>query len=128
MSQNKFTRKEIEGRNRRGDAAFVIDNVVYDVTRFLQEHPGGAEVLLDHAGGDASRGFHDVGHSEEARQLMAQYAVGEVVQHNRRRGGVASTDEASASDEGARTASLLATLGPPLALAAVAILLYLFLL
>jgi cytochrome b involved in lipid metabolism len=32
----------------------IIDNKVYDVTEFHQEHPGGSQVLLTHVGKDAS--------------------------------------------------------------------------
>ena len=30
----------------------AIHNDVYDVTKFLEEHPGGEEVLLEQSGGD----------------------------------------------------------------------------
>uniref|UniRef100_A0A8C4SZN8 Cytochrome b5 type B n=1 Tax=Erpetoichthys calabaricus TaxID=27687 RepID=A0A8C4SZN8_ERPCA len=32
----------------------IIHDKVYDVTHFLDEHPGGEEVLLEQAGGDAT--------------------------------------------------------------------------
>ena len=34
----------------------VIKGKAYDVTKFLDEHPGGEEVLLDMAGKDATQG------------------------------------------------------------------------
>ena len=34
---------------------------MYDVTSFLEEHPGGKEVLLALAGSDATNAFEDVG-------------------------------------------------------------------
>lgn len=32
----------------------VIDNFVYDVSRFSKKHPGGERVMLNHIGQDAS--------------------------------------------------------------------------
>lgn len=49
---------------------------VYDVTKFLEEHPGGDEVLLEQAGGDATGSFNDVGHSKDAQEMTADYLIG----------------------------------------------------
>ncbi|MBA0830692.1 hypothetical protein Goarm_015208, partial [Gossypium armourianum] len=51
---------------------------VYDVTKFLEDHPGGDEVLLSATGKDATDDFEDVGHSDTARDMMDQYYVGEI--------------------------------------------------
>ena len=51
---------------------------MYDVTKFLEQHPGGEEVLLDLAGRDATTDFNDVGHSEEAHKLMKDYLIGKL--------------------------------------------------
>ena len=37
---------------------------------------GGEEVMLDVAGQDATEAFEDVGHSDEAREILAGYQVG----------------------------------------------------
>lgn len=49
---------------------------VYDVTKYLDDHPGGAEVMLDVAGQDADEFFEDIGHSKEARQELKKYLIG----------------------------------------------------
>ncbi|GKU98636.1 hypothetical protein SLEP1_g11611 [Rubroshorea leprosula] len=51
---------------------------VYDVANFLEDHPGGDEVLLSATGKDATDDFEDVGHSTSARELMAKDQVGEI--------------------------------------------------
>ncbi|CAF0853149.1 unnamed protein product [Adineta steineri] len=56
----------------------VIDNHVYDITKFLDEHPGGEEVLKEQHGKDASNAFEDVGHSSDAREQMKAYELGEL--------------------------------------------------
>ncbi|XP_022186112.1 cytochrome b5 [Nilaparvata lugens] len=61
----------------------VIHNSVYDVTKFLNEHPGGEEVLLEQIGKDGTEAFEDVGHSTDAREMMAKYKIGELVEEDR---------------------------------------------
>lgn len=83
MTVRQFTREEVSKWNSRTKNVFIIDNVVYDVTEFLDEHPGGHEVLINVAGKDASEDFDDVGHSLDAKELMKKYVVGEVVEAER---------------------------------------------
>ncbi|NXW70440.1 CYB5B protein, partial [Hirundo rustica] len=70
--------EEVAKRNSSREAWLVIHGRVYDVTRFLEEHPGGEEVLLEQAGRDATESFEDVGHSSDAREMLKQYYIGEV--------------------------------------------------
>ncbi|GBP78861.1 Cytochrome b5 [Eumeta japonica] len=78
-----FTRAELKTRNKREDAVLIIHNGVYDVSKFLEEHPGGEEVLLEQAGKDATEPFEDVSHSSDARALMQKYKIGELVEEDR---------------------------------------------
>lgn len=50
---------------------------MYDVTKYLDDHPGGAEVMLDVAGGDADEFFEDIGHSKDAREELKKYLIGD---------------------------------------------------
>lgn len=81
MAAQKFTRKEVQ--ERKGANFFIIENLVYDVSKFLDEHPGGHEVLVKARGSDASEEFRDVGHSLDARELMRKFQVGELVEQDR---------------------------------------------
>lgn len=56
----------------------VIDKKVYNVTSFLDEHPGGEDILVDSSGRDATREFEDVGHSDEARSNLEPLYKGEL--------------------------------------------------
>jgi cytochrome b5 len=56
--------------------AFAGGPKVYDVTKYLDDHPGGAEVLLDVAGQDADEFFEDIGHSNDAREELKKYLIG----------------------------------------------------
>ncbi|PVU86743.1 hypothetical protein BB559_000615 [Furculomyces boomerangus] len=74
----KYTAKEINQHCTHNDVWICIEGKVYDVTKFLEDHPGGQETLMDNAGGDATSNFQDVGHSEDARELMKKYEIGEL--------------------------------------------------
>ncbi|XP_053201977.1 cytochrome b5-like [Panonychus citri] len=74
---------EVEQHKDRSSTWIVINNSVYDVTSFLEEHPGGEEVLLEKAGGDSTEDFEDVGHSTDARELMEKYKIGELHEEDR---------------------------------------------
>ncbi|KAM6064396.1 cytochrome b5 type B [Theristicus caerulescens] len=82
-----FTLEEVGKRNSSQEAWLVIHGRVYDVTRFLEEHPGGEEVLLEQAGRDATESFEDVGHSTDAREMLKQYYIGEIHPHDRKKEG-----------------------------------------
>lgn len=56
----------------------IINGKVYDVTKYIDEHPGGEEVLVDCGGVDATDPFDDIGHSEDAREALVGLLIGEV--------------------------------------------------
>ncbi|KAK1755719.1 cytochrome b5-like heme/steroid binding domain-containing protein [Echria macrotheca] len=72
----EFTYQDVAEHNTKKDLYLVIHDVVYDSSKFVDEHPGGEEVLLDVAGQDATEAFEDVGHSDEARETLAALKVG----------------------------------------------------
>ncbi|KAF8382891.1 cytb-5.1, partial [Pristionchus pacificus] len=84
MSLKQITLKEVSEHNSMKSLWFVIGNKVYDVTKFVDEHPGGCEVLLEQAGKDATEAFEDVGHSTDARAMKEEYIVGEIVEEERK--------------------------------------------
>uniref|UniRef100_A0A3B5PU37 Cytochrome b5 n=1 Tax=Xiphophorus maculatus TaxID=8083 RepID=A0A3B5PU37_XIPMA len=73
-----FRLSEIEEQNSFKSTWIIIHNKVYDVTKFLDEHPGGEEVLREQAGGNATESFEDVGHSTDAREMAASMVIGEL--------------------------------------------------
>ncbi|OCK83578.1 cytochrome b5, partial [Lepidopterella palustris CBS 459.81] len=49
---------------------------VYDVSRYLDDHPGGIEVLLEVGGTDTTEAFDYVGHSSLAQENLVRYEIG----------------------------------------------------
>lgn len=41
---------EVAKHSSKKSCWIVLDSKVYDVTKFLPEHPGGAPIILQHAG------------------------------------------------------------------------------
>ncbi|MEQ2273737.1 Cytochrome b5 [Xenotaenia resolanae] len=73
-----FRLSEIEAQNSFKSTWIIIHNKVYNVTKFLDEHPGGEEVLREQAGGNATESFEDVGHSTDAREMASSMVIGEL--------------------------------------------------
>ncbi|KAG0082000.1 hypothetical protein BGZ92_011938 [Podila epicladia] len=79
MSEVKtFSFADLADHGSRDSLYLAVGGKVYDCTDFIDEHPGGEEVLLDEAGRDATESFEDVGHSDEAREIMYKMYVGDL--------------------------------------------------
>ncbi|XP_057980168.1 cytochrome b5-like [Malania oleifera] len=73
-----FAFDEVEKHDDRKDCWVIIHGKVYDVSPFMNDHPGGDEVLLTATGKDATDDFEQVGHSNSARELMEKYCIGNI--------------------------------------------------
>ncbi|XP_063847409.1 cytochrome b5-like isoform X2 [Scylla paramamosain] len=82
--QKVFTLEEVAKHKTPDSCWFVIHDKVYDVSKFLDEHPGGEEVLLEQAGQNVTENFEDVGHSTDAREMMAEYCIGELCEEDKK--------------------------------------------
>ncbi|TRZ00208.1 hypothetical protein DNTS_022587 [Danionella cerebrum] len=80
-----YTREEVQNHNMSKDTWVIIHDKIYDITSFMEEHPGGEEVLLEQAGADATESFEDVGHSMDAREMLLQYYIGELHMDDRKK-------------------------------------------
>ncbi|XP_014485732.1 PREDICTED: cytochrome b5-like [Dinoponera quadriceps] len=79
-TEKLYTRSEVEKNNDLDKVLIILHNKVYDVHNFLNEHPGGEEILNDHKGTDGTEDFNDVGHSKDAMDRMKQFQVGVIVE------------------------------------------------
>ncbi|OQE43153.1 hypothetical protein PENCOP_c003G01048 [Penicillium coprophilum] len=73
-----YTLEEVQRHNKPDDVWIVLHNKVYDVTKYLEDHPGGSAILIEVAGTDATEAFEETGHSDEARDELVQYYVGDL--------------------------------------------------
>ncbi|KAH6652886.1 acyl-CoA dehydrogenase/oxidase [Truncatella angustata] len=72
-----FTRDEVAKHTTEDDVWFIIDSKVYDVSDFLDAHPGGEAVLRQVAGTDATVSFYNL-HRHEVLTKYEDLAVGTV--------------------------------------------------
>lgn len=83
-TDNAFTRAEVAAHASDDDLWLIIrdrdtgEERVYDVTDYIDEHPGGM-AIADHAGGDATEGFHGPQHPPTVFELLETYRIGRVV-------------------------------------------------
>uniref|UniRef100_A0A7S1E0H8 Cytochrome b5 heme-binding domain-containing protein n=1 Tax=Thalassionema nitzschioides TaxID=33649 RepID=A0A7S1E0H8_9STRA len=83
--KKQYTLDEVSKNNTEDSCWMIIGNMsnggpkVYDVTKYLDDHPGGAEVMLDVAGQDADEFFEDIGHSADAREELKRHLIGDLL-------------------------------------------------
>lgn len=77
-----------------GGVWVIIDGLVYDVTEWHEDHPGGSEILLELAGKDATKLFAAVQHSPDAIEQRKSFVVGRLAADAvEQAASAASTDE-----------------------------------
>ncbi|GLB36281.1 putative cytochrome b5 family protein [Lyophyllum shimeji] len=57
---SSWTLDEVAKHNSADSCWVIIKNKVYDVTEFLNEHPGGSGIILKYAGRDATRAYEPI--------------------------------------------------------------------
>ncbi|OGE54835.1 hypothetical protein PENARI_c005G06821 [Penicillium arizonense] len=78
MSQS-FTPADVASHNSAEKGLYIIvDNNVYDVTNFIDEHPGGAKILKRVAGKDASKQFWKYHNESVLKKYSPKLKIGEV--------------------------------------------------
>ncbi|CAE7239971.1 cyb5r2 [Symbiodinium pilosum] len=75
----KITQAELSEHNTTSSLWISIGGIVCDVTEFLMLHPGGNDILLQHGGTEAYEAFEEVGHSDFARKMVHEKAIGLLV-------------------------------------------------
>lgn len=72
-----YSRREVLRHNKENDAWLILKNKVYDVTEFLQLHPGGKKILLNRIGEDATSYFVSKhGRTPGFEKQLDQYCIG----------------------------------------------------
>ncbi|XP_030767105.1 cytochrome b5-like [Sitophilus oryzae] len=81
-----FTLAEVKIHNGKDDPAtwIIYKDIVYDVTSYLDDHPGGGDLITEFAGLDCTKGFDDFGHSSDAKKQLKAFKIREIVEEERR--------------------------------------------
>merc|ERR1712217_331179 len=71
------TEAEVAKHNTEADCWVIMGDLVYNLGKdFLDEHPGGPDVITALAGRDATTDFEDIAHSDSARTWANKYIIG----------------------------------------------------
>eukprot|EP01063_Lacrimia_lanifica_P004252 TRINITY_DN12374_c0_g2_i1.p1 TRINITY_DN12374_c0_g2~~TRINITY_DN12374_c0_g2_i1.p1 ORF type:complete len:474 (+),score=182.84 TRINITY_DN12374_c0_g2_i1:48-1469(+) len=73
--------KEVAKHNTKESCWVIIDDVAYDMTTYVDRHPGGSELLLTFAGREATHAFNAYHALSEqiARARLSEFAVAKVI-------------------------------------------------
>ncbi|KAI5927901.1 hypothetical protein F4810DRAFT_645796 [Camillea tinctor] len=77
-----LTKAEVESHNSAQSCYVTIGNSVYDITDFVEDHPGGPELVLEYAGKDIKDILRDEDshtHSDSAYEILEESLVGFLV-------------------------------------------------
>ncbi|CAL8469968.1 g9510 [Coccomyxa elongata] len=74
-----FTKAEVAAHNSQKDCWIVVKGKVYDVSSYVQEHPGGLAILKN-AGGDATEGFHGPQHPPRVFDIIDEFLIGDLLE------------------------------------------------
>ncbi|KAJ3343624.1 hypothetical protein HDU93_007505 [Gonapodya sp. JEL0774] len=73
-----YTKADVAKHNKSGDAWVIINGGVYDVSKFVDEHPGGKAILQRVSGRDASKEFEAFHNAEKVLKEYAKLKIGVV--------------------------------------------------
>ncbi|KAM0754907.1 cytochrome b5 [Meredithblackwellia eburnea MCA 4105] len=78
MAKEIYSVADVAAHNKDKDAWVIIDGGVYDMSDFLDEHPGGKKILLNSCGKDSSEKFWKF-HSKKVLEKTAKpFLIGAV--------------------------------------------------
>jgi len=81
--KSSFSVNEVVKHNSKDDCWLIIERKVYDVTSFVEKHPGG-KIMLNYCGKEATEAFNTKGgrgfpHKPVARDILSDFYIGDLV-------------------------------------------------
>jgi cytochrome b involved in lipid metabolism len=74
----QFSKTDVAKHNKDKDMLIIVDDSVYDVSEFVNEHPGGAKILKRVAGKDATKQFWKYHNESVLKKYSPKLKVGTV--------------------------------------------------
>ncbi|KAI4380717.1 hypothetical protein MLD38_006878 [Melastoma candidum] len=72
-----YTKAEVALHNKRSDCWLILKDKIFDVTSYVEEHPGG-DSILNNAGDDSTEGFYGPQHPGGVFQLVEDFYIGDL--------------------------------------------------
>lgn len=80
-----YSMNEVKKHNKINDGWVVIKNKVYNVTNFINQHPGGSQILSDRLGKDITSDFNARGHPDYVEKtILPKYLIGRIESKTRK--------------------------------------------
>ncbi|AIF70128.1 hypothetical protein PAP_08740 [Palaeococcus pacificus DY20341] len=72
-----LTLEEVSKHNQSNDCWIIVENKIYNVTSFLNIHPGGEDAIIPYCGTNATEVFFSK-HDQGAYETLQQYYIGRI--------------------------------------------------
>ncbi|TIA34846.1 acyl-CoA dehydrogenase NM domain-like protein [Aureobasidium pullulans] len=76
IMSSTFSKEDVQSHNKADNLWIIVDEDVYDLTKFQEEHPGGKKILQRVAGKDASKQFWKYHNEGILKKYQKQLQVG----------------------------------------------------
>lgn len=82
INQSELTQTSVSKHISSSDCWLIIKDKVYDVSTYINSHPGGSEAITSYCGKDATIAFETKGgsgsHSSNAYSILDGYYIGDL--------------------------------------------------
>ncbi|KAL6907004.1 cytochrome b5-like heme/steroid binding domain-containing protein [Trichoderma evansii] len=79
MADKSFTTADVSSHKDDANGYWlIVEDGVYDVTKFLDEHPGGSKILKRFAGKNATKAFWKYHNESVLEKYGGKYKIGTV--------------------------------------------------
>ena len=78
--KNLFYFHEVEKHTYENDCWIIIDGIIYDVSNFINFHPGGKKIILSFAGKDVTHTFKKIHSFNVLKKFISSEMIkGEII-------------------------------------------------
>lgn len=74
-----YTLEEVASHNTKESCWIIVHDKVFNVTKFLKDHPGGAHILLSVGGKDATESFDMFHRASILAKYAPRFCIGDLV-------------------------------------------------